>query len=81
MPVGLRIVRDRTEAEEILQETFVRVWTRAEIFDVRLDGPLPRIVRVADGAWVETSLPGVRTKILVIDRPRDRVTGANVDRR
>ena len=26
----LRIVRDRAEAEEILQETFVRVWTRAE---------------------------------------------------
>jgi RNA polymerase sigma-70 factor (ECF subfamily) len=43
----LRIVRDRGEAEDILQETFVRVWNRAEIFDARIGGPLPWIVRVA----------------------------------
>ena len=43
----LRIVRDRGEAEEILQEAFVRVWTRAEIYDSRMGGPLPWIVRVA----------------------------------
>lgn len=43
----LRIVRDRGEAEDILQETFVRVWDRAEIYDARIGGPLPWIVRVA----------------------------------
>ena len=43
----LRMVRDRGEAEEILQEAFVRVWTRAEIYDARMGGPLPWIVRVA----------------------------------
>jgi RNA polymerase sigma-70 factor, ECF subfamily len=43
----LRIVRDRGEAEDILQETFVRVWNRAEIYDARIGGPLPWIVRVA----------------------------------
>jgi RNA polymerase sigma-70 factor (ECF subfamily) len=43
----LRIVRDRTEAEEILQESFFRVWTRAETYDARLGGPLPWILRVA----------------------------------
>ena len=43
----LRIVRDRGEAEEILQEAFVRVWTRAESYDARMGGPLPWIVRVA----------------------------------
>ena len=43
----LRIVRDRGEAEEILQEAFVRVWTRAERYDARMGGPLPWIVRVA----------------------------------
>ena len=39
----LRIVRDRGEAEEILQEAFVRVWTRAEMYDARMGGPLPWI--------------------------------------
>ena len=43
----LRIVNDRGEAEDLLQETFVRVWNRAEIYDPRIGGPLPWIVRVA----------------------------------
>ena len=43
----LRIVRDRGEAEEILQEAFVRVWTRADSYDARMGGPLPWLVRVA----------------------------------
>lgn len=43
----LRIVRDRGEAEDILQDAFVRVWNRAEIYDPRIGGPLPWIVRVA----------------------------------
>ena len=43
----LRIVGDRGEAEDILQDTFVRVWNRADIYDARIAGPLPWIVRVA----------------------------------
>jgi RNA polymerase sigma-70 factor (ECF subfamily) len=43
----LRIVRDRAEAEEILQEALVRVWTRAETYDARMGGPLSWMVRVA----------------------------------
>ena len=49
----LRIVRDRGEAEEILQEAFVRVWTRAEIYDARRGGPLPWIVRVARNCAID----------------------------
>jgi RNA polymerase sigma-70 factor (ECF subfamily) len=45
--LALRIVRDRGEAEEVLQEAFLRVWTRAEIYDARIGAPLPWIVRVA----------------------------------
>jgi RNA polymerase sigma-70 factor, ECF subfamily len=61
----LRIIRDRAEAEEILQEAFVRVWTRAETYDPRLGGPLPWIVRV--------------TRNVAIDRLRSRRTRAVID--
>jgi RNA polymerase sigma-70 factor (ECF subfamily) len=61
----LRIVRDRGEAEEILQEAFVRVWTRAEMYDARMGGPLPWMVRVARNR--------------AIDRLRARMARASVD--
>jgi RNA polymerase sigma-70 factor, ECF subfamily len=61
----LRIVRDRPEAEEILQEVFVRVWMRAETYDAQLGGPLPWIVRVA--------------RNLAIDRLRARQIRAAID--
>src|SRR5262245_56518248 len=43
----LRIVRNRAEAEDILQEVFVRVWTRAELYDPRRGSPKPWLVRLA----------------------------------
>ena len=49
----LRIVRDRGEAEDLLQEAFVRVWTRAETYDAQMGGPLPWIVRVARNCAID----------------------------
>ena len=43
----LRIIRDRSEAEEILQEVFVLVWTRAQTYNVSLGPPAAWLVRVA----------------------------------
>ncbi len=43
----LRILRDRGEAEEVLQEVFVLVWTRAETYNVALGSPAAWLVRVA----------------------------------
>ena len=43
----LRILRDRGEAEEVLQEVFVLVWTRAETYDIALGSPAAWLVRVA----------------------------------
>ena len=43
----LKIVRDRSEAEEILQEVFVQVWTRAETYNVALGAPAAWLVRIA----------------------------------
>ena len=49
----LRIVRDHGEAEDILQEAFVRVWSQAEKYDSRMGGPLPWIVRVARNCAID----------------------------
>jgi RNA polymerase sigma-70 factor, ECF subfamily len=43
----LRIIRDRSEAEEILQEVFVLVWTRAETYNVSIGPPAAWLVRIA----------------------------------
>jgi RNA polymerase sigma-70 factor (ECF subfamily) len=43
----LRIVKDRSEAEEILQEVFVQVWTRADTYNVQLGTPIAWLVRIA----------------------------------
>src|SRR5687767_2380260 len=61
----MRIVRDRAEAEEILQEAFVRIWTRAETYDALLGGPLPWIIRLA--------------RNFAIDRLRARRSRATID--
>jgi len=43
----LRIVRDRRDAEEVLQEVFLLVWTRAETYNVALGSPAAWLVRIA----------------------------------
>jgi RNA polymerase sigma-70 factor, ECF subfamily len=43
----LRILRDRSEAEEVLQEVFVLVWTRAETYNATLGSPAAWLVRIA----------------------------------
>jgi RNA polymerase sigma-70 factor, ECF subfamily len=45
--VIMRIVRSRPDAEEVLQEVFIRVWTRAEMYDAALGAPTPWLVRLA----------------------------------
>jgi RNA polymerase sigma-70 factor (ECF subfamily) len=43
----LRILRDRSESEEVLQEVFMQVWTRAETYNVSLGSPAGWLVRIA----------------------------------
>jgi RNA polymerase sigma-70 factor (ECF subfamily) len=43
----LRILHDRGEAEEVLQEVFMQVWTRAESYNVSLGAPAGWLVRIA----------------------------------
>lgn len=42
-----RILRDRSEADEVLQEVFVAVWNRAESYNVALGSPAAWLVRIA----------------------------------
>jgi RNA polymerase sigma-70 factor, ECF subfamily len=41
------ILRSASDAEDVLQETFVRVWARAETYDVRLGAPVAWLTRIA----------------------------------
>ena len=43
----LRILKDRSEAEDALQEVFVLVWTRAETYNAALGSPGGWLVRIA----------------------------------
>jgi RNA polymerase sigma-70 factor, ECF subfamily len=43
----LRILRDRGESEDVLQEVFVRVWDRADTYSPALGTPLAWLVRIA----------------------------------
>lgn len=45
--VIVRILRSHTDAEDVLQETFVRVWSRAETYDARLGSPGAWLTRIA----------------------------------
>jgi anti-sigma factor ChrR (cupin superfamily) len=40
----------------------------------RVAAPSNHTITSTDGAWVETQIPGLRMKVLAIDRVRDRVT-------
>jgi RNA polymerase sigma-70 factor (ECF subfamily) len=43
----LRIVRSQSDAEEVLQEVFVRVWSKADTYNERLGSPAAWLTRIA----------------------------------
>lgn len=43
----LRILRNRAEAEEVLQEVFVQAWTKVDTYDASLGAPVAWLVRIA----------------------------------
>ncbi len=49
----LRILRDRSEAEEILQEVFVLVWNRVDTYNVALGSPAAWLVRIARNCAID----------------------------
>src|SRR5262245_21305116 len=45
--VIMRILRSPSDAEDVLQETFVRVWWRADSYDALLGSPAAWLTRIA----------------------------------
>lgn len=51
--VALRVVRAAPDAEEVLQETFVRVWSRADTYESRLGTPAAWLARIARNCAID----------------------------
>ena len=45
--VIMRILGSSSDAEEVLQETFIRVWSRADTYDALLGSPSTWLIRIA----------------------------------
>jgi RNA polymerase sigma-70 factor (ECF subfamily) len=61
----MRILRNRGEAEEILQDVFFQVWKRAETYKPELGTPVQWLVRVARNRAIDRlRANGVRTRTL-----------------
>lgn len=63
--LAVRILRTPSDAEEVLQETFVRVWARADSYEPRLGAPAAWFARIA--------------RNLAIDRLRAKKVRQDVD--
>lgn len=48
-----RILQDRSESEEVLQEVFLIAWTRVETYDRELGSPVGWLVRIARNRAVD----------------------------
>ena len=61
----VRIVRDRAESEEALQEVFLAVWTKASTYNATLGSPVGWLVRLARNRAIDHfRTSGVRARTL-----------------
>jgi RNA polymerase sigma-70 factor (ECF subfamily) len=61
----VRIVRDRAEAEEVLQEIFLAVWTKADSYNAALGSPVGWLVGFARNRAIDRlRASGVRARTL-----------------
>jgi RNA polymerase sigma-70 factor (ECF subfamily) len=71
--VCLRVLRDRAEAEEALQEVYVKVWTKADRFAVSDLSPISWLVAVARNHAIDK----VRTRRVAMSELDDAVEVAD----
>ena len=67
----LRILRDRGEAEEVLQEVFLSVWSKTDTYNASLGSPAAWLVRIARNRSIDRLRSrNVRSKVLeAVDEP------------
>ena len=82
-----RILHNASDAEDVLQETFVRVWSRADSYDAALGSPATWLTRIARNRAVDR-LRAQRTRAAVdgpvpdaLDSGEIRMTVADVSHR
>jgi len=51
--IQLRILKDRSLAEDTLQETFLKIWERAASYDRKAGAPLPWLIAIARNAAID----------------------------
>jgi len=71
-----RIVGDRTEAEEVLQEAFVQAWTHAASYNPRIGSPVGWLVGIARNRAIDRRRANaVRTRTVeALDEPAPPLT-------
>ncbi len=76
--VILRILRSTAEAEDVLQETFVRLWARADSYDPSLGAPAAWLARIARNRAIDRLRAQRVRKDISVDpgTGRDGETGA-----
>ena len=62
----LRILQDRSESEEVLQEVFLVAWTRVETYERELGSPIAWLVRIARNRAIDR-LRANRTRSRAVD--------------
>jgi RNA polymerase sigma-70 factor, ECF subfamily len=72
-----RMLRSQADAEDVLQETFVRVWSRADSYDPALGSPATWLTRIARNRAVDR-LRAQRTRAAVDAPVPDRAEAGEI---
>jgi RNA polymerase sigma-70 factor, ECF subfamily len=68
----LRIVRDRSEADEVLQEVFVAVWNRAETYSAAAGSATGWLVRIARNRAIDRLRANTTRRRVLESAPLER---------